>query len=97
MHCEGCAGKVSNCLKGFDGIEEVKTDVKSNRVIVKGRDKMLIHSRFWKELRRNIVEMLSLFFPNQNLKPMISRSYKRNKSLKLNKLFLKCTCTVKVV
>ncbi|XP_073036178.1 heavy metal-associated isoprenylated plant protein 7-like [Primulina eburnea] len=36
MHCEGCARKVRRCLKGFDGVEEVITDCRSSKVIVKG-------------------------------------------------------------
>ncbi|GMI83461.1 HEAVY METAL ASSOCIATED PROTEIN 22 [Hibiscus trionum] len=37
MHCEGCASEVSNCLKGFEGIEEVETDIGGDRVKVKGQ------------------------------------------------------------
>ncbi|KAL0677628.1 hypothetical protein Bca4012_005609 [Brassica carinata] len=36
MHCEGCARKVRRCLKGFEGVEDVMTDCKSGKVVVKG-------------------------------------------------------------
>ncbi|KAK9120138.1 hypothetical protein Scep_018231 [Stephania cephalantha] len=36
MHCEGCAKKVRKCLKGLQGVEEVETDCKAHKVIVKG-------------------------------------------------------------
>ncbi|GFP91606.1 heavy metal-associated isoprenylated plant protein 26 [Phtheirospermum japonicum] len=36
MHCEGCARKVRRCLKGFEGVEDVTTDCRTSKVIVKG-------------------------------------------------------------
>ncbi|KAF2311523.1 hypothetical protein GH714_024551 [Hevea brasiliensis] len=36
MHCEGCARKVRRCLKGFEGVEDVITDCKTSKVVVKG-------------------------------------------------------------
>ncbi|KAG9130778.1 hypothetical protein Leryth_012700 [Lithospermum erythrorhizon] len=36
MHCEGCAKKVRKSLRGFEGVENVLTDCKSHKVIVKG-------------------------------------------------------------
>ncbi|KAH0991955.1 hypothetical protein GBA52_003438 [Prunus armeniaca] len=37
MHCEGCKSKVSKCLKGVDGIEDVTVDYANQRVVVKGK------------------------------------------------------------
>ncbi|KAG6510762.1 hypothetical protein ZIOFF_028798 [Zingiber officinale] len=37
MHCEGCARKVKRSLKGFDGVEDVKTDCRTHKVVVKGK------------------------------------------------------------
>ncbi|KAJ0981928.1 hypothetical protein J5N97_010183 [Dioscorea zingiberensis] len=37
MHCEGCAKKVAKALRGFEGVEEVKTDSKARLVVVKGK------------------------------------------------------------
>ncbi|KAK8677180.1 hypothetical protein V6N13_142735 [Hibiscus sabdariffa] len=37
MHCQGCASEVSDCLKGFQGVEEVETDIGGDRVKVKGQ------------------------------------------------------------
>ncbi|MFS7992841.1 putative heavy metal-associated domain, HMA, heavy metal-associated domain superfamily [Helianthus anomalus] len=37
MDCEGCARKVRQCLKGFEGVEDVVTDCETQKVVVKGR------------------------------------------------------------
>lgn len=37
MHCEGCARKVRKALIRMEGVEDVEVDVKSHRVIVKGK------------------------------------------------------------
>ncbi|XP_061954538.1 heavy metal-associated isoprenylated plant protein 7-like [Populus nigra] len=37
MHCEACARKVARALKGFEGVEEVTTDSKASKVVVKGK------------------------------------------------------------
>ncbi|KAF3341667.1 FK506-binding protein 5-like protein [Carex littledalei] len=37
MHCEGCAKKVRKSLRGLEGVEDVKTDCKTNKVVVKGK------------------------------------------------------------
>ncbi|XP_073056370.1 heavy metal-associated isoprenylated plant protein 7-like [Primulina eburnea] len=36
MHCEGCARKVRRCLKDFEGVEDVITDCRTSKVVVKG-------------------------------------------------------------
>ncbi|KAH7670244.1 Copper chaperone domain-containing protein [Dioscorea alata] len=62
MHCEGCARKVRRCLKGFDGVEEVKTDCRSWKVVVKGKkaaeDPLKVVERVQKKSGRK-VELLS--------------------------------------
>ncbi|XP_050215096.1 heavy metal-associated isoprenylated plant protein 7-like [Mercurialis annua] len=37
MHCEACARKVARALKGFEGVEDVSTDSKGSKVVVKGK------------------------------------------------------------
>ncbi|KAG9443493.1 hypothetical protein H6P81_014833 [Aristolochia fimbriata] len=37
MHCEGCARRVQRSLRGFEGVEDVFTDCKSHKVVVKGK------------------------------------------------------------
>ncbi|KAL5170124.1 Heavy metal-associated isoprenylated plant protein 8 [Glycine soja] len=37
MHCEACARKVAKALKGFQGVEEVSVDSRTNKVVVKGK------------------------------------------------------------
>ncbi|KAK6920500.1 Heavy metal-associated domain, HMA [Dillenia turbinata] len=60
MHCEGCAKKVRKCLKGFEGVEDVQTDCKSHKVIVKGEkaDPLKVLERVQKKSHRQ-VELLS--------------------------------------
>ncbi|XP_058192787.1 heavy metal-associated isoprenylated plant protein 7-like [Rhododendron vialii] len=38
MHCQGCADTIVNHLRGFDGVEQIETDMKTHRVIVKGKN-----------------------------------------------------------
>ncbi|KAL9235843.1 hypothetical protein vseg_010577 [Gypsophila vaccaria] len=37
MHCEGCAKKVRNSLKNFEGVQSVKTDCAANKLVVIGK------------------------------------------------------------
>ncbi|KAI9193961.1 hypothetical protein LWI28_001765 [Acer negundo] len=36
MHCEGCASKIVKCVRAFDGVESVKTEIASNKLTVVG-------------------------------------------------------------
>ncbi|KAE8657148.1 palmitoyl-acyl carrier protein thioesterase [Hibiscus syriacus] len=60
MHCEGCARKVRRCLNGFQGIEDVIIDCKSNKVVVKGEkaDPLKVLERVQRKSHRK-VELLS--------------------------------------
>ncbi|KAL0905576.1 hypothetical protein M5K25_024007 [Dendrobium thyrsiflorum] len=62
MHCEGCARKVKRSLKGFDGVEEVTTDCKTHKVVVKGKkaaeDPLKVVERVQKKSGRK-VELLT--------------------------------------
>ncbi|PSR95956.1 Heavy metal-associated isoprenylated plant protein, partial [Actinidia chinensis var. chinensis] len=60
MHCEGCAKKVRKCLKGFEGVEDVLTDCKGHKVVVKGEkaDPVKVLERVQKKSHRQ-VELLS--------------------------------------
>ncbi|KAK9684315.1 hypothetical protein RND81_10G201600 [Saponaria officinalis] len=60
MHCEGCARKVRRCLKTFEGVEEVTTDCKTHKVVVKGEkaDPLKVLDRVQKKTHRQ-VELLS--------------------------------------
>ncbi|CAH9057474.1 unnamed protein product [Cuscuta epithymum] len=60
MHCEGCARKVRRCLKDFDGVEDVLTDYKTHKVVVKGEkaDPLKVLERVQKKSHRQ-VELLS--------------------------------------
>ncbi|XWS60242.1 hypothetical protein CRYUN_Cryun07bG0019000 [Craigia yunnanensis] len=60
MHCEGCARKVRRCLKGFEGVEDVMTDCKSHKVVVKGEkaDPLKVLDRVQRKSHRQ-VELLS--------------------------------------
>ncbi|XWS37095.1 hypothetical protein CRYUN_Cryun19dG0013300 [Craigia yunnanensis] len=60
MHCEGCARKVRRLLKDFEGVEDVMTDCKSNKVVVKGEkaDPLKVLERVQRKSHRQ-VELLS--------------------------------------
>ncbi|KAK4362765.1 hypothetical protein RND71_018006 [Anisodus tanguticus] len=60
MHCEGCARKVRKSLKGFEGVEDVLTDCKTHKVVVKGEnaDPLKVLERVQKKSHRQ-VELLS--------------------------------------
>ncbi|CAJ1937511.1 unnamed protein product [Sphenostylis stenocarpa] len=60
MHCEGCARKVRRSLKGFPGVENILTDCKSHKVVVKGEkaDPLKVLERVQKKSHRK-VELLS--------------------------------------
>ncbi|OIW18282.1 hypothetical protein TanjilG_31422 [Lupinus angustifolius] len=60
MHCEGCARKVRRSLKGFPGVEDVITDCKSHKVVVKGEkaDPLKVQERVQRKSHRQ-VELLS--------------------------------------
>lgn len=60
MHCEGCARKVRRCLKGFDGVEDVVTDCKASKVVVKGdkADPLKVLERVQRKSHRQ-VQLLS--------------------------------------
>lgn len=60
MHCEGCARKVRKSLKFFQGVEDVMTDCKSHKVVVKGEkaDPLKVLERVQKKSHRQ-VELLS--------------------------------------
>ncbi|XP_041996798.1 heavy metal-associated isoprenylated plant protein 7-like [Salvia splendens] len=60
MHCEGCARKVRRCLKGFDGVEDVMTDCRTSKVVVKGEkaDPVKVLERVQRKSHRQ-VELIS--------------------------------------
>ncbi|GLU15828.1 hypothetical protein SLE2022_322870 [Rubroshorea leprosula] len=61
MHCEACARRVARALKGFEGVEEVATDSKTSKVVVKGKaaDPMKVCERLQKKSGRKLVELIS--------------------------------------
>ncbi|KAK2662347.1 hypothetical protein Ddye_000921 [Dipteronia dyeriana] len=56
MHCEGCARKVRRCLKGFPGVEDVMTDCKTHKVVVKGEkaDPLKVLERVQRKSHRQV-------------------------------------------
>ncbi|KAL9372871.1 hypothetical protein Peur_035115 [Populus x canadensis] len=57
MHCEGCARKVRRWLKGFEGVEDVTTDCKASKVVVKGEkaDPLKVLERIERKSHRQVV------------------------------------------
>ncbi|KAF0930065.1 hypothetical protein E2562_027566 [Oryza meyeriana var. granulata] len=60
MHCEGCAKKVEKSLLRFEGVENVKADSRSKRVVVKSRtvDPAKVCERVQRKTKRR-VELIS--------------------------------------
>ncbi|XP_004134804.1 heavy metal-associated isoprenylated plant protein 7 [Cucumis sativus] len=60
MHCEACARKVARALKGFQGVENVTTDSRAGKVVVKGKgaDPKKVCERLQKKSGRK-VELIS--------------------------------------
>ncbi|CAH8367295.1 unnamed protein product [Eruca vesicaria subsp. sativa] len=77
MHCEGCAKKVHRCLKGFEGVEDVTTDCKTSKVVVKGEkaDPLKVVQRLQRKSHRQ-VELLS---PIPESKPVSEEPEKKEK------------------
>ncbi|CAM8933735.1 unnamed protein product [Rhodiola kirilowii] len=69
MHCEGCAKKVRRSLKGFPGVEDVITDSKTHKVVVKGEkaDPVKVVERIQRKSHRK-VELISPI-PKQEEEP----------------------------
>ncbi|XP_076942652.1 putative serine/threonine-protein kinase PBL28 [Bidens hawaiensis] len=56
MHCEDCAKKVRQYLKGLEGVESVLTNCETHRVIVKGEkaDPLKVLKRLQKKIRKKV-------------------------------------------
>ncbi|KAF8050905.1 hypothetical protein N665_1857s0008 [Sinapis alba] len=67
MHCEGCARKVRRCLKGFEGVEDVMTDCKTGKVVVKGEkaDPLKVLARVQRKTHRQVVLVSPIPAPSQ--------------------------------
>ncbi|KAJ4892748.1 heavy metal-associated isoprenylated plant protein 3 [Raphanus sativus] len=70
MHCEGCASQVSHCLRGYDGVEQIKTEVGDNKVVVSGKfdDPLKILHRVQKKFSKNAELISPKPNPNQDQK-----------------------------
>ncbi|KAL0718395.1 hypothetical protein Bca4012_067717 [Brassica carinata] len=67
MHCEGCARKVRRSLKGFEGVEDVMTDCKTGKVVVKGEkaDPLKVLDRVQRKTHRQVVLVSPIPPPSQ--------------------------------
>ncbi|KAJ7967833.1 Heavy metal-associated isoprenylated plant protein [Quillaja saponaria] len=70
MHCEACARKVARALKGFEGVDEVTTDSKTSKVVVKGKaaDPIKVCERLQKKSGRKVELISPLPIPAQDKK-----------------------------
>ncbi|CAA7038519.1 unnamed protein product [Microthlaspi erraticum] len=77
MHCEGCASQVSHCLKGYDGVAQVKTEIVNSKVTVSGNfdDPVKILQRVQKKFSKN-AELIS---PKPNPKQEQKKELQQNK------------------
>ncbi|XP_042489751.1 heavy metal-associated isoprenylated plant protein 7-like [Macadamia integrifolia] len=81
MHCEACARKVFKTLKGFQGVEEVVTDYKSHKVVVKGKtaDPIKVCERVQKKSGRKVELISPLPKPPEEEKKEESQDKKEDK------------------
>ncbi|XP_043688807.1 heavy metal-associated isoprenylated plant protein 7-like [Telopea speciosissima] len=81
MHCEACARKVGKALKGFQGVEEVMTDYKSHKVVVKGKtaDPIKVCERVQKKSGRKVELISPLPKPPEEEKKEESQEKKEDK------------------
>eukprot|EP00262_Sarcandra_glabra_P007252 TRINITY_DN1993_c0_g1_i1.p1 TRINITY_DN1993_c0_g1~~TRINITY_DN1993_c0_g1_i1.p1 ORF type:complete len:302 (+),score=71.87 TRINITY_DN1993_c0_g1_i1:59-964(+) len=55
MHCDGCAKKIKNSVKGFEGVDEVKADFNSNKLTVVGKvDPVKLRERVEKKTKKKV-------------------------------------------
>ncbi|KAJ4835151.1 hypothetical protein Tsubulata_009730 [Turnera subulata] len=56
VHCKGCSDQIYECLRGFDGVEEILIDDANNKVTVKGKnvDPMKVLARLQRKYSRNV-------------------------------------------
>ncbi|CAM8981828.1 unnamed protein product [Rhodiola kirilowii] len=61
IHCEGCATDIIKCLRGFEGVEDVKVNSKEHRVNVKGKeaDPLKVLERVRAKCENKHVELIS--------------------------------------
>ena len=81
MHCEGCARKVRRSLKGFPGVDDVVTDCKSHKVVVKGEEgprgrKAQAHTR--REERRDCDDGSESWHALRSLRPGNQETHTEN-------------------
>lgn len=71
MHCEGCARKVKRSLKGFDGVEDVTTDCRTHKVVIKGKkaaeDPLKVAERVQKKSGRKVELLIPLPSPKTEI------------------------------
>ncbi|KAK2643435.1 hypothetical protein Ddye_025198 [Dipteronia dyeriana] len=61
MHCEGCASKIVRCVRAFDGVESVKTEIASNKLTVVGS--ALDPSKIREKLQNKTKKQVDLISP----------------------------------
>uniref|UniRef100_A0A2P2KJ89 Copper-binding family protein n=3 Tax=Rhizophora mucronata TaxID=61149 RepID=A0A2P2KJ89_RHIMU len=83
MHCEACARKVARALKGFEGVEEVTTDSKASKVVVKGKtaDPIKVCERLQKKSGRKVEIISPLPKPPEENKREESKEPKEDKKV----------------
>lgn len=81
MHCEACAKKVARALKGFQGVEDVATDSKASKVVVKGKtaDPLKVCERLQKKSGRKVELISPLPKPPEENKEEIKEEVKEEK------------------
>ncbi|KAI3426828.1 uncharacterized protein J3R85_009701 [Psidium guajava] len=84
MHCEGCADAVRNCLRGFDGIEEIVMNMEKQEVIVKGENVDIV--KVLERLRKKYNKNAELISPEL---PKIKKEEEKKKEIPVKTVVLK--------
>ncbi|XP_030527396.1 heavy metal-associated isoprenylated plant protein 8-like [Rhodamnia argentea] len=89
MHCKGCADTVRNCLRGFDGVEEIITNMEKHEVIVKGENVDIV--KVLERLRKKYNKNAELISPEL---PKIKKEEEKKKEIPVKtvalKIFMHC-------
>ncbi|KAL4611515.1 hypothetical protein ACB092_08G129400 [Castanea dentata] len=68
IHCDGCATKIKRCVKEFQGVEDVKTEMALNKLTVVGKvDPTKLRDKLSQKTRKN-VELVSPLPPKKDNK-----------------------------
>ncbi|ONK57066.1 uncharacterized protein A4U43_C10F16260 [Asparagus officinalis] len=80
IHCEGCALKIKNSVKNFEGVDAVSTDMANNKVTVVGKvDPWKIRERVESKTRKRVDLISPANPPKKDAEPKKAQSDSKDK------------------